>query len=70
MFLYELYAWVGCWSMVFISMATYNVCNLLSFENRVVAGSGQFVTVHRLVIPIGWLLVLQLTDLSWRKFVE
>ena len=62
---YDLSAWDGCWSFVFIWRFIYKYLNACPFDCIVIVGSEKVWTLNLvLTTPVGCLLSLQLTVLS------
>ena len=64
MYMYGLSVWCGCWSVVYIRRFFLQFFKWMSFRRLAVAVSRQVGPVNRLITPVWWLLLLQLTVLS------
>ena len=51
---YDLFAWGGCWFVVYIRRFIYKFLNVCPFDYTAVAGSGKVGSVNRLTTPVGW----------------
>ena len=58
---YDLFAWGGCWFVVYIMMFIYKFLNVCPFDYTAVAGSGKFGPVNQ-VNHTSWVAVVTPTD--------